>query len=120
MSTDADGECDSEHNPLNLDPPEVVGEFGESVLVNCTSSEENHDGIFFEDENIDTDPEEDKNFFLFALTLNQWDMNAKCIVKLNDTFECSKDLKITVYRKCEFKSIHYQSFKFVKDNKRKI
>lgn len=104
MSTDADDEC----SELSLDPPEVVGELREEVLVNCTSSDESHDGIFFKTENNSTDPEEEKSFLLWVLDLNQWDIKAKCMVKLSDNSECSKDLKITVYRKCEFKSIHYQ------------
>lgn len=108
MSTDADGECNSEVNPLNLEPPEIVGVLGESVLVNCTSLEENHDGISIKYENSDTDPEEDESFLLSSVPLNQWNMAAKCIIKLNDTTECSKDFKITVYRKCVSKSIHYQ------------
>lgn len=107
MSTDAHGECNSELNPLNLDPPEVVGELGESVLVNCTSSEEDYDGIFLYENTELTMEDDEEKFLSWDLLLNQWNITVKCIIKLNSTSECRKDLKITVYRKCEFKSIHY-------------
>lgn len=52
--------------------------------------------------------EDEKNFDLLTLPLSDWNMTAKCTVKLSETFECSKDVKITVYSKCDSKSIHYQ------------
>lgn len=93
---------------LTLDPPEVAGELGDNLEVNCTSSEEIHDGIFWTYSGTESDNEEDKNYKLLILSLSEWNLSAKCTIKLNETFECSKDLKITIYSKCKSKLMHYQ------------
>lgn len=93
---------------LTLDPPEVVGELGEDVLVNCTTTEESPDAVFWTYGSTQSEHEDEKNFNLLPLTLSEWNMTVTCTVKLNQTFQCSKDLKVTVYSKCNSKSLHHQ------------
>lgn len=91
-----------------LDTPEIVGELREEMLVNCSTPEDSPDAIFWTIGSTESEHEDEKNFKFLILSLSDWNMTAKCTVKLNQTFECSKDLKITVYSKCDSKSIHYQ------------
>lgn len=105
FSVGGDDACQS---LLMLDPPEVVGELGEDILVNCTTSEESPDAVFWTYDGTESELEEEKNFLQWPLHLSKWNTTAKCTVKLNETFECSKDLQITVYSKCTSKSIHHQ------------
>lgn len=99
--TDAESTCD---NFLTLSPPEVVGKYLETVMVNCTSLDESHEELCWDADNTVTACE-DEGFGTFELSLNMsdWILKAECKIKLNHTFECSKDLKITVYSKCNFK-----------------
>ncbi|KAF1379659.1 hypothetical protein PFLUV_G00178320 [Perca fluviatilis] len=100
---DADSLCPTDLNPLTLDPPEVIKEYKESVLVNCTSTEEDHDGMSWTVGNTASTTERD-NSYIQAL-LSNWTVTAECKIKLNDTHECSKDLKITVYKNPEMVSV---------------
>lgn len=102
-STDADSACDPELNPLTLDPPEVIREYRDSMIVNCTSSEEDHDQMYWIIGDGVSQREEEMNFISSSLILSDWNLKAECKVKLNDTFECSKDLKITIYSMYNFK-----------------
>lgn len=93
---------------LTLDPPEVVGELGDNFLVNCTSFEEEFDEIFWTYGSTESEREDVKSFTLLSMSLSEWDVAVKCTVKLNSSFECSTDLKITVYSKCHCKPVHHQ------------
>lgn len=87
--------------------PEIVGELGDEILVNCSTTEDSPDAMFWTIGSQESKHDDEKNFYLLILPLSDWNMTAKCTVKLNETFECSKDVKITVYSKCDSKSIHY-------------
>lgn len=91
---DGDDTC---HTLLMLDTPEIVGELREEMLANCSTPEDSPDAIFWTIGSTESKHEDEKNFNLLILPLSDWNMTAKCTVKLNETFECSKDLKITVY-----------------------
>ncbi|XP_041672872.1 intercellular adhesion molecule 5 [Cheilinus undulatus] len=90
---DADGTC-----PLTLTPPVVIGEHGESVMVNCSSTLLDHEGLYWKIRNIVSDLEEDENVISESLELADWNMTAECKIKLTKTAECSKDLEIIVYK----------------------
>lgn len=94
--------CPYELNPLSLDPPEVLGEVGESFFVNCTSTEEYHDGMYWRVGNTNNDMEDVHNFVSVSLSLD-WNVTAECKLDLKPNHTCSKDLEITVYSKCSFK-----------------
>lgn len=103
LSADADSMCPTELNPLVLDPSEVIGKYGESFLVNCSSEVEDHYGMYWRHGNIDTDIEDENRFIPSSVSLSRWNVTAECRIKLNDTLECSKNLEITIYSKCNFK-----------------
>lgn len=93
---------------MTLDPPEVVGTLGDDLLVNCTTSEESPEAVSWMYDGIENTNEDGKNFHTLVLPLSQWNTSARCTVKLNETLECSKGLKITMYSKCGARSIHRQ------------
>lgn len=95
---DADSPCPTELNPLTLDPPVVIGEQGESVEVNCSSTLEDHYGIYWRVGNADSDVEDNKSFFPELLTLLDWNTKAECRIKLNESFECSAEVEIIMYK----------------------
>ncbi|XP_045888252.1 hemicentin-1-like isoform X1 [Micropterus dolomieu] len=98
---DADSMCPIENNPLILDPPEVIGEYGDSVLVNCTSSDMNHTGMHWMQtvNNVEKPLSENEidSFINCYILLSDWSVTAKCKIQLKD-YECSKDLEIIVYK----------------------
>ncbi|KAM8723919.1 hemicentin-2 isoform 2-T2 [Acanthopagrus schlegelii] len=95
---DADSLCPDDINPLRLDPPEVIGKYGDTVTVNCSSSEEYHDGMVLKLGNTNHTDDDDENFISESLSLSDWSVKAECRIKLNDTLECSRELGITIYK----------------------
>ncbi|XP_059204850.1 intercellular adhesion molecule 5 isoform X2 [Centropristis striata] len=93
---DADTRCFDD--PPILDPPEVLGEYGTSVKVNCTSTDEYHDGIHWTVGNNDSKIEYDDSFITADVPLSDWDVTAVCIMKLSGGLVCSKELEITIYK----------------------
>ncbi|XP_075941893.1 intercellular adhesion molecule 1 [Anarhichas minor] len=96
---DADSGCP---DVLSLDPPEVLAEYGESVTVSCSSAENYHNGMYWRvgDREFPV-----QNMALWSFNLTDWNVTAECILKLNDTHNCSKDLNITVYKNPEGVSV---------------
>ncbi|XP_062264986.1 intercellular adhesion molecule 5 [Platichthys flesus] len=94
-----DATCPTENNPLVLDPPEVIAEYGSWVTVNCTSSYEEHEGMYWSNE--ESTMTVDEKFISWTGQLSPWNVTAKCIINMNDSFECSKDLRITLYKNPE-------------------
>ncbi|CAJ1075293.1 intercellular adhesion molecule 5 [Xyrichtys novacula] len=94
---DADSLCT---DIITLDPPAVIGERGEFVEVNCSSTEVDHVGMYWRKSNSSSeDSEDEKSFIAEFLQLSDWNLTAECIVMLNDSFKCSKELEITIYNK---------------------
>lgn len=85
---------------ITLEPPEVVGELGDHLLVNCTTSVPSPEVVSWKYGNTASENGDDENFCSLVLPLSQWNVSARCTVRPNKTFECSKDLKVTVYSKC--------------------
>lgn len=96
VSIDADSTCPTELNPLSLEPPEIIAKYGESVDVNCTSTEDDHDGMHWTG---DSEIEEDEYYIFKTLNMSDWKMTAQCRIKLTTGVTCSKDLQITIYSK---------------------
>uniref|UniRef100_A0A3P8SRL1 Ig-like domain-containing protein n=1 Tax=Amphiprion percula TaxID=161767 RepID=A0A3P8SRL1_AMPPE len=97
---DADTACSEKHNPLSLDPPEIIGEYGTEVLVNCTSTVL-HDGMYWRVRNESFVIEVQENFIGRSVLLSDWNVTAECKIKLNESHECSKELEITTYNNPE-------------------
>ncbi|XP_034448184.1 hemicentin-1-like isoform X1 [Hippoglossus hippoglossus] len=105
---DADGTCPTEHNPLVLDPSEVISEYGSEVFLNCSSSHEDHDGMYWS--NAESEMTVDDTFIPWTVTLSDWNVTAKCIIKMNASFDCSKDLEITLYKNPDMVSLFPLSY----------
>lgn len=103
LSTDGVSTCPAGKNPLTLDPPEVIIKYGEEVSVNCTSTAEEHEGMWWCNGVTCGDKEEDNTFILLSTLVSEWDVTPLCKIELNDALECSKQLEITVYSKCHFR-----------------
>ena len=97
--TDADSDCPAESNPLTLDPPELVVQYGEQIQVNCTSYDNDHSGIGWTNKNETYGLESDEDFAVWTVNITDWDTQAQCQIQLYTGLKCSKDLKLTVYRK---------------------
>ncbi|XP_069004947.1 vascular cell adhesion protein 1 [Embiotoca jacksoni] len=98
---DADSTCPTERNPLVLDPPEIIEEYGKSVLVNCSTTFEKHDGMYWRAGNQSFDTKKNEGVVSKLVELSDWNLKFECKVKLNDSLECSKELKVTVYKNPE-------------------
>ncbi|XP_037648953.1 hemicentin-1-like [Sebastes umbrosus] len=103
---DADSICPTELNPLSLYPPEVVGKYNESVELNCSSTQEYHDGMYWRVGNTDSAVELDYSLIVYEVPLSDWNVTAECRIKMNETHECSKDLEITVYQNPEMVTVY--------------
>ncbi|KAM3863745.1 vascular cell adhesion protein 1 [Diretmus argenteus] len=91
--------CSSEVNPLILDPPELVVEYGQPAEVNCSSLLSEHPGMYWGDDKDSA--VEDDEFITWAENVSDWNQQLQCNMKLNASLECSKDLLITVYKNPE-------------------
>lgn len=98
LTTDADGECLPE---LILNPPEVLGEYGDTVTVNCSSADSDNFEMYGMVGNTQWQPEYE-NSVTWNVTLSDWNVTAECVKQLNNT-SCRKELKIRIYRKLNFK-----------------
>ncbi|XP_039971660.1 intercellular adhesion molecule 5 [Xiphias gladius] len=95
---DADGTCPTDANPLILEPPEVIEEYGSVVFVNCTSTTDYYDEMYWKYGTRESGIEEDSAFITGEMSLADWNVTAECKIKLNASLECSKNLEITIYR----------------------
>ncbi|XP_035511008.1 intercellular adhesion molecule 5 [Morone saxatilis] len=95
---EADSTCPTESNPLTVHPPEVIGEYGESVMVNCTNTELIFEEMYWRSGNTTSEKEEEQYFIGWSVPLSDWHVTAECVIKLDDSAECSKDAEITVYK----------------------
>lgn len=95
LSTDADRICTPDICPI----PQVVAEYGETVILNCTNPPEDYEDLF-----LKTETEKMKNpFNYFEVSVTKWDMKVELVIQMNDSDECKQEVKIVVYSKCGFK-----------------
>ncbi|KAF0032848.1 hypothetical protein F2P81_015138 [Scophthalmus maximus] len=93
---DADVTCPADQFILN--PPEVIAEYGQEVVVNCTSTDDDFDEIYWRDGTRQSEKNTDGSSISWTLHLSDWNIKPKCIIKLNESFECSKDLGMTIFK----------------------
>lgn len=84
--------------PLILQPPELVQELGEDTLVNCTTTDDGHRGIYWTYGN-ETQREDVNSFVAMSILSSDWNTQANCTIKLNDTYECTEELKVKAYKR---------------------
>ncbi|XP_051244409.1 intercellular adhesion molecule 5 isoform X2 [Dicentrarchus labrax] len=95
---EADSTCPTESNPLTVHPPEVIGEYGKTVILNCTSTELEYEEMYWRSGTTTSEKEDELDFVGWSVPLSDWHVTAKCVIKLNNSAECSKDAEITVYK----------------------
>ncbi|XP_019949996.1 vascular cell adhesion protein 1 [Paralichthys olivaceus] len=94
---DVEATCPKD-NPLTLVPSEVIAEHGGEFLVNCTSSNDDYNRLFWSNGIEMPETEGHDSFTTWTMPLLDWNITAQCIIHINDSFECSKDLEITLYK----------------------
>ncbi|XP_047427770.1 hemicentin-1-like isoform X2 [Mugil cephalus] len=99
-TSDADSTCPPGSTPLQVEPAVIIREYGDHVDVNC-SHYDNHLDILWRVGNNTLVGDDDYDYFTLSLSLSDWNMNAECIVKINESHECSKHLEINVYKNPE-------------------
>jgi len=80
-------------------------------MVNCTSEEEIHDGMYWKVGDTDY-PVEYVNSVSQSVPLLDWNVTAECKIKLNNTNECSKELEITLFSKFNSTCVIYNGKNF--------
>lgn len=84
-----------------MDPPKIIGEYEESVFVNCTNKDDDHYGMQWRAGGESSGEENEKSYVEWNITLSKWNLTAECNVLLNENSGCTKELEITVYRNPE-------------------
>lgn len=83
--------------PLSLQPPTMVLEVGKVGYVNCTTTVDGHDGIYWT-YGSEKQPKDLDSFTVLQIPSADSNKTATCTIKVNETHECSKDLDIKVYK----------------------
>uniref|UniRef100_A0A3B3H9V8 Ig-like domain-containing protein n=1 Tax=Oryzias latipes TaxID=8090 RepID=A0A3B3H9V8_ORYLA len=86
------------YNPIFLYPPEIIGEYGRYAFLNCSSESLDYNDIFLTVKGQTIDKEPYKNYVGHLIKLDDWNIDAKCSVHINDTHKCYTDVDITVYK----------------------
>lgn len=97
-STDCEDSCS--YNPVILYPTEIIEEYGREVFINCSSDYLHFTIIKINVKNESRYPDLYRDYVDSLYTLDDWDIEATCIVHVNETHKCYKDVDITVYSKC--------------------
>ncbi|CAI5675800.1 unnamed protein product [Oreochromis niloticus] len=96
---DADSICTTE---FKMDPPEIIAEYGGNpVIVNCTTTLDEHDGMYWTVGNEIFQLEDEELFISHSVPVSDWNVTAECKMKLNESYECSKDLKVILFKNPE-------------------
>lgn len=89
LFTDADRICTPDLITMN---PQVVAEYGETIVFNCTTPSDDYQDLFLkiQTEEIHVDSE---------VLITKWDMKVECVIQLDHSFECKEVVDIVVYSK---------------------
>nr|XP_014263580.2 hemicentin-1 [Maylandia zebra] len=95
----ADSICTTE---LKTDPPEIIAEYGGiPVIVNCTTRLGDHYGLYWRVGNESSDTEDEEMFISHLVPVSDWNVTAECKMKFNESYECSKELKVILFNNPE-------------------
>ncbi|XP_061567534.1 intercellular adhesion molecule 5 [Cololabis saira] len=94
----ADDGCFPDPDLLILEPPVIVGEYGASISLRCIGPVDDFKEMSLWIGNESIVNNDVRNNVSHTWTLTDWDVNAECIMKLNDTHECTKKAEIIVYQ----------------------
>ncbi|XP_030592530.1 intercellular adhesion molecule 1-like [Archocentrus centrarchus] len=99
---DAGSTCTIEDSPLILHPRRIIEEYGGNpVSVNCTSESDNHNGMYWTVGNESSPIEKEEPLISYSVPLSDWDVKAECKIKLNESYECSRKLKVILFKNPE-------------------
>ncbi|KAJ8251329.1 hypothetical protein GJAV_G00220160 [Gymnothorax javanicus] len=89
--------------PIKLEPSTVVVRYGDQVSVNCTVSEEDHNGIGWEASEGSVEMQTGVKFVNWRLaTLTDWNIGPRCFGNFpsgtGPPLQCAEKLNITVYK----------------------
>lgn len=86
-----------------MDPPEIITEYGGiPVIVNCTIRLGDHNGLYWKVGNESFDIEDEEMFVSHLVPVSDWNVTAECKMKFNESYECSKELKVILFSKFNF------------------
>lgn len=95
LSTDAERIC----TPDIISVPQIVAEYGETVILNCTNPSDD-----YQDLTLKTETEIIQNDFnYFEVPVTKWDMKVELVIQLDDSLEHKREVEILVYSKSRFK-----------------
>ncbi|XP_054463215.1 hemicentin-1-like [Anoplopoma fimbria] len=83
--------------PLELSPPSVVVRYGDSVSINCTTSETAIQGMGWEASKGGTGLEHVTHLNWTVANLTAWDTSILCFVNLLDGSQCTKNPTVVLY-----------------------
>ncbi|RVE69705.1 hypothetical protein OJAV_G00080240 [Oryzias javanicus] len=90
------------YNPVLLHPLEIVEEYGKEVSINCSSDYPHYQQIAIIVKNKTYYPEEPfRDYAIFSFPLDDWNIEPRCRVLVNESHECYKDVDMTVYKNPE-------------------
>uniref|UniRef100_A0A8C5NBZ7 Ig-like domain-containing protein n=1 Tax=Gouania willdenowi TaxID=441366 RepID=A0A8C5NBZ7_GOUWI len=89
--------------PIELSPPSVVVRYGESVTVNCTTSETLHTGIGWEATQGGTGLEQVNILPWTVERLTGWDYSPSCYFASDFHEQCVKTLDVVIYKNINIK-----------------
>ncbi|XP_033827091.1 intercellular adhesion molecule 5 [Periophthalmus magnuspinnatus] len=92
--------------PLVLEPPYLIREVGDKISVNCTTTL--HQGVYWRYNDNETTGSNLTSHSELSIPHIDWNTTAMCTVKVNDTYECSEYLQLTVYNVIENKDYKIQ------------
>lgn len=103
LSTDAGNTCPPEINPLILDPPVVITEYGKNTNVICTDLENGGREMTLVLGNERAQSKGLESSVSITASLTDWNAKGECKIKLDESTECSEEIEIIVYSKYYFK-----------------
>ncbi|KAM9392389.1 hemicentin-1 [Pholidichthys leucotaenia] len=99
LPREADSSCPATDD-LQLFPRSITEVYGGNpVNVSCITYSEDYEGIYWSGRQNEIEVVEKVIYHL--VKLSDWDLKVKCNLKINDTYECSEDLPIKLYKNPE-------------------
>ncbi|XP_030592531.1 hemicentin-1-like [Archocentrus centrarchus] len=99
---DAGSTCTIEDSRLILHPRRIIEEYGGNpVSVNCTSEIDDHNGMYWTVGNESSPIEKEEPLISYSVPLSDWDVKAECKIKLTESYECSRKLKVILFKNPE-------------------
>lgn len=73
------------------------------MIVNCTTTLDEHEGMYWTIGNEIFQTEDEELFVSHSVPLSDWNVKAKCKIKLHESLEYSRGLEVILFSKFDFK-----------------